>query len=174
MAANCMRPSGCWACGCTLMLWAPPVRASARQWQKAADRDDAEPGGLAVAIGELNQALDELPRRLERLRKSGLKKLSRSDEDARFLRQRGGFVLGYTGQIAVAAGSPRRGPQEVVFASWGGGTGLRPWGRDDHLIVAQRVTQNATANESLAPMIDEVRQRCGAPPAAALADSGFF
>ena len=127
-----------------------------------------------MAIGELNQALDELPRRLERLRKSGLKKLSRSDEDARFLRQRGGFVLGYTGQIAVAAGSPRRGPQEVVFASWGGGTGLRPWGRDDHLIVAQRVTQNATDNESLAPMIDEVRQRCGAPPAAALADSGFF
>ena len=123
------------------------LRRQVRTWQKAADRDDQEPGGLDVAIGELNQALDELPRRLERLKKSGLKKLSRSDEDARFLRQRGGFVLGYTGEIAVS---------------------------DDHLIVAQRVTQNVTDNGSLAPMVDQTEQRCGAPPGAALADSGFF
>jgi Transposase DDE domain len=118
-----------------------------RAWQKEADRDAAEPGGLEVAIAELNQALAEMPRRMERLQKSGLKKLSRSDEDARFLRQRGGFTLGYTGEIAVS---------------------------DDHLIVAQRVTQNATDNGSLAPMIDQVSQCCGAPPGAALADSGFF
>jgi transposase len=123
------------------------LRRQVRSWQKAADRDDAEPGGLEVAIGELNKALEELPRRLERLKKSGLKKLSRTDEDARFLRQRGGFALGYTGEIAVS---------------------------DDHLIVAQRVTQNATDNGSLVPMIDEVKRRCGAPPTAALADSGFF
>ena len=123
------------------------LRRQVRSWQKVADREDAEPGGLDVAIGELNKALDEMPRRLERLKKSGLKKLSRTDEDARFLRQRGGFVLGYTGEIAVS---------------------------DDHLIVAQRVTQNATDNASLAPMIDEVTERCGAPPGAALADSGFF
>jgi hypothetical protein len=105
------------------------LRRQVRSWQKAADRDDAEPGGLEVAIGELNKALAEMPRRLERLKKSGLKKLSRTDEDARFLRQRGGFVLGYTGEIAVS---------------------------DDHLIVAQRVTQNATDNASLLPMIDQV------------------
>ena len=123
------------------------LRRQVRVWQKAADRDDAEPGGLEVAIGELNKALDEMPRRLERLKKSGLKKLSRTDEEARFLHQRGGFVLGYTGEIAVS---------------------------DDHLIVAQRVTQNATDNASLAPMIGQVEQRCGAPPGAALADSGFF
>jgi transposase len=123
------------------------LRRQVRAWQQAADRDDAEPGGLDVAIGELNKALGELPRRLERLKKSGLKKLSRTDEDARFLRQRGGFVLGYTAEIAVS---------------------------DDHLIVAQRVTQNATDNASLEPMVDEVEQRCGAPPGAALADSGFF
>ena len=123
------------------------LRRQVRTWQKAADRDDQEPGGLDVAIGELNQALDELPRRLERLKRSGLKKLSRTDEDARFLRQRGGFVLGYTGEIAVS---------------------------DDHLIVAQRVTQNVTDNGSLAPMVDQTEQRCGAPPGAALADSGFF
>lgn len=123
------------------------LRRQVRSWQKAADRDDQEPGGLEVAIGELNKALAELPRRMERLKKSGLKKLSRSDEDARFLRRRGGFVLGYTGEIAVS---------------------------DDHLIVAQRVTQNATDNGSLEPMLDQVEERCGAPPGAVLADSGFF
>ncbi len=124
------------------------LRRQVRAWQKAADRDDQEPGGLEVAIGELNRALDQLPRRLERLKKSGLKKLSRSDEDARFLRQRGDkFVLGYSAEITVS---------------------------DDHLIVAQRVTQNATDNGSLAPMLDQTEQRCGAPPGAALADSGFF
>src|SRR5579863_4068775 len=124
------------------------LRRQVRTWQKQADRDDQEPGGLEVAIAELNQALAEMPRRLERLKKSGLKKLSRTDEDARFLRQRGDkFVLGYSAEIAVS---------------------------DDHLIVAQRVTQNVTDNESLEPMVDQVEQRCGAPPAAALADSGFF
>jgi transposase len=124
------------------------LRQQVRSWQKAADKDDQEPGGLEVAVGELNRALAEMPRRLERLKKSGLKKLSRSDEDARFLRQRGDkFVLGYSAEIAVS---------------------------DDHLIVAQRVTQNVTDNDSLVPMVEEVQQRCGAPPDAALADSGFF
>ena len=124
------------------------LRRQVRSWQKAADNEDAEPGGLEVAIGELNKSLAEMPRRLEKLKKSGLKKLSRTDEDARFLRQRGDkFVLGYSAEIAVS---------------------------DDHLIVAQRVTQNATDNASLAPMEDQVEQRCGAPPGAALADSGFF
>jgi transposase len=124
------------------------LRRQVRSWQKEADRDDAEPGGLEVAIAELNHALAEMPRRLERLKKSGLKKLSRTDEDARFMRQRGDtFVLGYAGEIAVS---------------------------DDHLIVAQRVTQNVTDNASLGPMLDQVAQRCGAPPGAALADSGFF
>jgi transposase len=123
------------------------LRRQVRLWQKAADRDDLEPGGVEVAIAELNQALGEMPRRMERLSKSGLKRLSRTDEGARFLRRRGGFVLGYSGEIAVS---------------------------DDHLIVAQRVTQNAADNGSLAPMLDQVEQRCGAPPGAAMADSGFF
>ena len=124
------------------------LRRQVRAWQKAADRDDQEPGGLEVAVGELNKSLAEMPRRLERLKRSGLKKLSRSDEDARFLRQRGDqFVLGYSAEITVS---------------------------DDHLIVAQRVTQNATDNGSLTPMLDQTQQRCGAKPGAALADSGFF
>jgi transposase len=124
------------------------LRRQVRAWQKAADREDQEPGGLEVAIAELNQALAEMPPRMERLRKSGLKKLSQTDQDARFMRQRGhGFVLGYSAEITVS---------------------------DDHLIVAQRVTQNTTDNASLEPMVDQVQQRCGAPPGAALADSGFF
>jgi transposase len=123
------------------------LRRQVRSWQHAADRDDEEPGGLEVAIADLENAIGELSPRLERLRKSGLGKLSRTDADARFLRERGGFALGYSAEIAVS---------------------------DDHLIVAQRVTQNTTDNASLSPMLDEVRQRCGALPAAALADSGFF
>lgn len=124
------------------------LRRQVRTWQKQADGDDQEPGGLDIAIGELNQALDEMPRRLERLKRSGLKKLSRTDEDARFLRQRGDkFVLGYSAEIAVS---------------------------DDHLIVAQRVTQNVTDNDSLEPMVDQVQQRCGRSPGSTLADSGFF
>src|ERR1700678_388375 len=49
------------------------LRRQVRSWQKAADKDDAEPGGLEVAIGELKQALAEMPRRLEKLNRSGLK-----------------------------------------------------------------------------------------------------
>jgi transposase len=124
------------------------LRRPVRTWQKQADQDDQEPGGLEVAIGELNKALDQMPRRMERLKKSGLKKLSRTDEDARFLRRRGGeFVLGYSAEIAVS---------------------------DDHLILAQRVTQNAADNASLVPMIDEVERNCEHSPEQVLADSGFF
>ena len=124
------------------------LRRQVRAWQKQADCDDHEPGGLEVAMAELDKALEQMPRRMERLKKSGLKKLSRSDEDARFLRQRGDkFVLGYSAEIAVS---------------------------DDHLILAQRVTQNAADNASLLPMIDDVEQNCGHRPEQVLADSGFF
>jgi transposase len=124
------------------------LRRQVRCWQKAADRDDNEPGGLEVAIHELETALEGLQPRLERLQKSGLKKLSRTDADARFLRQRGGhFVLGYTGEIAVSV---------------------------DHFIVAQRVTQNAADNHSLVPMMEQVKLCTGRSPDQLLADSGFF
>lgn len=124
------------------------LRRQVRHWQQAVDRDDADAGGLEVAIEHLENKLAELPQRLERLQKSGLKKLSRTDPDARFLRCRGGrFELGYTGEIAVS---------------------------DDHLIVAQRVTQNAADNASLLPMVEQAAERCGSPPERILADSGFF
>jgi len=124
------------------------LRRQVRRWQKACDGDDTEPGGLRVAIQEAERKLAEMPRRLERLHKSGMQRLSRTDEDARFLRQRGqGFELGYTAEIAVS---------------------------DDHLIVGQRVTQNATDNQSLLPMVEAVEQQTGSPPAQVVADSGFF
>lgn len=123
------------------------LRRQVRRWQQMLDREDADSGGLEVAIEHLESKLAELPQRLEKLHKSGLKKLSRSDPDARFLRTRSGFDLGYTGEIAVS---------------------------DDHLIVAQRVTQNAADNASLLPMVEQTVERCGSPPGQVLADSGFF
>jgi len=54
-----------------------------------------------------------MPRRLERLRKTGMQKLSRTDEDARFCASADRARTGYTAEIAVS---------------------------DDHLILAQRVT----------------------------------
>ena len=92
------------------------LRREIRRWQKQCDTDDPNEGagvevGSAV-LAQLERQLGEIPARLERLQKSGLKKISRSDADSRFLRERGGFVLGYTGTLAVS---------------------------EDRLIVAQRV-----------------------------------
>ena len=98
-------------------------------------------------IERLEQQLAGIPERLERLHKSGLKKVSRTDPDSRFLRERGGFTLGYTATMAVS---------------------------EDHLIVAQRVTQETNDNELLLPMVDLVQQQCGEKPQRASADSGFF
>ena len=99
------------------------LRRNIRRWQQACDQDDSEPGGLTVAIEDAERKLAELPGRLERLRKSGLKKRSRTDEDARFLRTRRGFELGYTGELAMS---------------------------EDHLVVAQRVTQETSRSPSTA------------------------
>jgi hypothetical protein len=124
------------------------LRRAIRRWQKACDQDDSDPSGLKVALEQAEQKLAAMPARLQRLRKSGLKKRSCTDADARFLRKRGGrFELGYTGEMAVS---------------------------DDHLILAQRLTQNATDNDSLLPMIGEVERQCSSPPAEVVADSGYF
>jgi len=50
----------------------------------------------------LEERLREMPRRLERLKKSGLKRPSRTDPDSRFLPARGKFTLGYTAPVAVS------------------------------------------------------------------------
>jgi transposase len=124
------------------------LRRAIRKWQKQCDEEDPNEGaGSQAVVEKLKQRLAEMPRRLEKLRKSGLKRMSQTDPDARFLRERGGFVMGYTGEIAV---------------------------NQKHLIVAQRVTQNPTDNDSLLPMIEEAERQTGTPTEQALADSGFF
>ena len=124
------------------------LRRSIRKWQKQCDEDDPNEGaGTRVHLEKLQEQLQAMPRRLEKLRKSGLKKMSRRDEEARFLRERSGFVLGYTAEAAV---------------------------NEDHLIVGQRVTQNAADNNSLIAMVEEVERQSGAKVEKILADAGFF
>jgi len=124
------------------------IRRQIRRWQKACDGSDPDEGaGTRVQVEELEQRLAEIPQRLERLRKSGEAKLSRRDGEARFLRERDGFALGYTAEIAVS---------------------------EDHLIVAQRVTGNRCDVPALVPLVEEVEQRTGERPEQALADAGFY
>jgi transposase len=124
------------------------LRRQIRRWQKACDGGDPDEGaGTRGHVEKLEQRLAELPRRLERLRKSGEAKLSRRDGEARFLRERGGFALGYTAEIAVS---------------------------EDHFIVAERVTLNRCDVPALLPLVEEVEQRSRARPDKVLADAGFY
>jgi transposase len=94
------------------------IRKQIRRWQRQCEAEDPNEGaGTEVAreaLAKLEEKLGKIPERLERLKKSGLKKRSRTDEDSRFLRQRQGYVLGYTGTVAVS---------------------------EDYLIVGQQVSQ---------------------------------
>src|SRR5882757_1667643 len=127
------------------------IRKQIRRWQRQCEAEDPNEGaGTAVAreaLEKLEKKLGEIPERLERLKKSGMKKLSRTDGDSRFLRQRQGYVLGYTGTVAVS---------------------------EDYLIVGQQVSQASTDNELLVPMVERVEQECGERPEQVSADSGFF
>ena len=99
------------------------------------------------ALEELEQRVKQIAGRIQRLKKAGVKKLSRTDADSRFLRERGGFVLGYTATVAVS---------------------------EDHLIVAQQVSQASSDNALLVPLLEAVERECGEGPKQVLADSGFF
>lgn len=127
------------------------IRKQIRRWQRQCNAEGPNEGaGTQVpseALARWEQRLQQIPARIERLKKSGLKKLSRVDEDSRFLRERRGFTLGYTATVAVS---------------------------EDHLIVAQQVSQAGTDNGLLAPMMDRVERECGERPREASADSGFF
>ena len=124
------------------------IRQRIRRWQKQCDREEQEPSGGAAATPERwQQRLDEIPRQLEELRKSGQRRVSRSDPESRYLRKRGGFLLGYTAEIAVS---------------------------DDHLIVAQRVHQAPADHGSLAAMTEEVARECGQRPVTVVADAGYY
>ena len=111
--------------------------------------DPNEGAGLEVAraaMEKLEGQLREIPVRLQRLKKSGLRKLSRTDADSRFLPDRRGFTRGYTATLAVS---------------------------DDHLIVAQQVSRELNDNGLLVPM-DRVQRECGQRPGQVRADRGFF
>jgi hypothetical protein len=96
------------------------IRRKIRRWQKQCELDDAAPeGGAQLSDAAWRERLDEIPRQLEQLKKSGQQRGSRSDPQSRYLRTRGGFCLGYTAELAVS---------------------------DDHLVVAQRVHQSTTDN----------------------------
>lgn len=124
------------------------IRQRIRRWQKQCDGEDQEPSGGPAANAEgWQQRLQQIPRQLEQLRKSGQKRGSRTDPESRYLHKRGGFCLGYVAEVAVA---------------------------DDHLIVAQRVHQATTDNDSLATMAEAVERECGQRPQAVLADCGYY
>jgi transposase len=127
------------------------IRPEVRRWQQrcAADDPNEAPGTElgAEQMQRFQERLAEIPRRMERLQKAGVQRLSRTDEQSRFLRERKGFVLGYTATVAVS---------------------------EDHLIVAQQVNQETTDHGLLLPLVQSVERECGERPQRVLADSGFF
>ncbi len=114
-----------------------------RQWQESLDDDPDRTPGTVVEPEQLAR----VRQRLAELQRSGETTLSLTDGDARFLRDRGRFTLGYTAEVAVS---------------------------QDHVIVAARVTQNKSDNHALLPLVEEVQRQCGRRPPQVLADSGFF
>jgi transposase len=109
------------------------LRRSIRKWKLCAEDDPNEGAGTRVHLEKLQEQLRAMPRRLEKPRKSGMKKVSRTDdEDARLLREGSGFALGYTSEAAV---------------------------NEDHMIVGQRVMQHVTDNSNLIPMVKQAERQ---------------
>jgi transposase len=124
--------------------WAQDRRLVRAFQQKAAEQDPEEEGGVQLSREQQEKLAQQ---EIPALPKKGRRQLSTTDPESRFLRTKEGWTLGYTADLAVS---------------------------DDHLIVAARVTQNATDNASLVPMVDEVERSCGERPQKVTGDSGFF
>jgi transposase len=124
--------------------WARDRRLVRRFQQKASQQDPEEDGGVRLSA-EQQQALAQ--QGVPALPKKGRQQVSLTDPESRFLRTARGWELGYTADMAVS---------------------------DDHVIVATRVTQNATDNGSLLAMVEEVERQCRARPEKVTGDSGFF
>ena len=124
-------------------------RQQIRRWQQQCEKADNEESGeyAAEQMRRAQQRLAELPGRLKRLEKSGEKRLPRTDPEARVLHKRGKSVIGYTAEVAVS---------------------------EDHLVVAQRVTQAKADNAALLPMVEEVKGNCREQPGQVLADAGYY
>lgn len=128
------------------------TRRAIRRWQQQCDATDPneEPGTQVQGDygKQLEQQLAATREQLQKLKKLGARQLSVTDPDSRFLHQSGGgFVLGYTVDLAVS---------------------------DDHLIVGQRTTQAVSDSASLLPLVQQVEATCGERPRQVSADSGFF
>ena len=128
------------------------TRRAIRRWQQqcAAADPNEEPGTQVKSADEkqLEEQLAATRQQLQKLKKLGARQLSVTDPDSRFLHQSGGgFVLGYTVDMAVS---------------------------DDHLIVGQRTTQAVSDSASLLPLVQQVEATCGERPQEVSADSGFF
>jgi len=127
------------------------TRREIERWQRQCDQADPdEAPGTQVAAGygeRLEAQVRATQQQLQELEERGLRQLSRTDADSRFLRTAGGYVLGYTTHVAVS---------------------------DDHLIVAQRTTQAVGDEAALLPVLDQVKATCGEWPAEVSADSAFF
>lgn len=121
-------------------------RQQVRRWRRQMEQDDPdqEPG---VEVG--GETAERLRGEMKKASlAAGQEKRSLPDGEARFLRERGGkFRLGYSGVLAVS---------------------------EDHFIVAAKITQAATDNDSLLPMLAEVERQCRIRPQPVLADSGFY
>src|SRR6266852_499793 len=125
------------------------LRQQIRQWQKRCNAED-NPVAQEYAQEQMEKAqkrLESIPGRLQRLKKSGRERLPRTDPEARVLKRRGKSVVGYQAQIAVS---------------------------EDHFIVGQEVTQAATENDTLLPMVKQVESNCGEAPQKVLADAGLY
>jgi len=121
-------------------------RQQVRRWRR--EMESADPGqepGMEVE----GEAAEGWRQQMSKpLATASATRLSRTDPDARFLRERGGrFGLSYSGELA---------------------------GSEDHFVVGVRVRQQAADSASLLPMIDEVERRGGRRPGQVLADSGFY
>jgi transposase len=128
------------------------TRRAIRRWQQQCDAANPnEEPGTGVKSGykqQLERQVAATQQKLRKLKKLGAQQLSVTDPDSRFLHQSGGgFVLGYTVDLAVS---------------------------DDHLIVGQRTTQAVSDSDSLLPMVKQVEKTCGERPAEVSADSAFF
>ena len=121
-----------------------------RRYQQKATQPEGDENGGVVLQAQQQEALSaqlQAGTGLTPLPRSRRAQSSTTDPDSRFLRARDGWVLGYTADLAVS---------------------------QDHFIVATRVTQQATDNASLVPMIEEVKRQCRSHPEKVSADSGFF
>ena len=109
------------------------------RWQKQCDAQSCEEAAGQQLSGKqmaaLEKRLEEIPRCLERLRKSGLKRRSETDPDSRFLRDRRGIHAGLHGGsggsakislISRPARGAKRHRQRDAGPSGGGGRATLP------------------------------------------------